>query len=56
MGGSYRNPVEARVFLHYIAQIEREKMRDRLKAASHIGIMTDGSTDSSVKEEEMVFV
>ncbi|XP_049904301.1 zinc finger protein 862-like [Epinephelus moara] len=56
VGGSYRNPVEARVFLHYIAQMEREKIRDRLKAASHIGIMTDGSTDSSVKEEEMVYV
>lgn len=56
VGGTYRNSVEARVFLHYIAQIEREKIRGRLQAASFIGVMTDGSTDSSVKEEEMVYI
>lgn len=56
MGGSCRNSVEARVLFHYIVQIEREKIRDKLKAASYIGVMTDGSTDSSVKEEEIVYV
>ena len=44
------------MFLHYIAQMKREKTQDRLKAARHIGIMTNGSTDSSVNEEDMVYV
>lgn len=30
VGETYRNKVEARVFLHYIADMERKKIEDRL--------------------------
>lgn len=56
LGETYRNKVEARVFLHYIADMERKKIEDRLGKAKFISIMSDGSTDSAVKEQEMVYV
>ncbi|XP_049892465.1 zinc finger protein 862-like isoform X1 [Epinephelus moara] len=56
VGKTYRNKVEARVFLHYIADMERKKIEDRLGRAKFISIMSDGSTDSAVKEQEMVYV
>lgn len=43
-------------FIHYIAEDERRKMRARLSDGKFISVMSDGSLDSAVMEEEMVYV
>ncbi|XP_038832092.1 zinc finger protein 862-like [Salvelinus namaycush] len=42
--------------MHHIAEVERNNIRENLKSTKFLSIMSDGSTDSSVKEEELVYV
>ncbi|XP_036001453.1 zinc finger protein 862-like [Fundulus heteroclitus] len=42
--------------MNYIAEVEREKIKENVKTTKFLSITTDGSTDSSVKEEELVYV
>ncbi|XP_073667564.1 zinc finger protein 862-like [Paramisgurnus dabryanus] len=55
VGKTYRNANQAQVFMHYIAEIERRKVKEEISATKFISIMVDGSTDSSVMEEELVY-
>ena len=41
-------------FIHYIAEDERRKMKARLSEGKFISVMSGGSLDSAVMEEEMV--
>lgn len=56
VGSTYRNEKQAKEFMHHIAEVERNNIRENLKNAKFLSIMSDGSTDSSVKEEELVYV
>ena len=47
---------EEREFVDIIAQVEENKLREAIKSARFVSITCDGSTDSAVIEEEMVFV
>jgi len=51
VGKTYRNADQAQVFMHYIAEVERRKVKEEISATKFI----DGSTDSSVMEEELVY-
>ncbi len=55
VGKTYRNANQAQVFMHYIAEVERRKVKEEISATKFISIMADGSTDSSVMEEELVY-
>ncbi|XP_032364193.1 zinc finger protein 862 [Etheostoma spectabile] len=56
IGETYTNDYQAKEFIHYIAEDERRKMRARLSDGKFISVMSDGSLDSAVMEEEMVYV
>lgn len=56
LGATYRNRMQAKEFTHYIAEVERQDISEMLKKTKYLSIMSDGSTDSAVKEEEMVYV
>lgn len=56
IGETYTNDYQAKEFIHYIAEDERRKMRERLSDGKFISVMSDGSLDSAVMEEEMVYV
>ncbi|XP_045921378.1 zinc finger protein 862-like [Micropterus dolomieu] len=56
VGSTYRNEKQAKEFMHYIAEVERNNIRGNLKNTKFLSIMSDGSTDSPVKEEELVYV
>lgn len=56
VGKTYRNANQAPVFMHSIAEVERKKVKEEISASKFISIMVDGSTDSSVIEEEVIYV
>ena len=56
IGETYHNRKQARNFVQFIAADEREKVQDSMKGANFFSLMSDGSTDSSVIEEEIVYV
>ena len=56
LGATYRNKTQAKEFTEYIAEAERNKIREMLKSTRFLSIMSDGSTDSAVKEEELVYI
>ena len=55
IGETYTNDYQAKEFIHYIAEDVRRKMRARLSDVKFISVMSDGSLDSAVIEEEMVY-
>ncbi len=44
--------------MHHIAEVERNNIREKLKNARFLSVMSEGTTDSSVKGggEELVYV
>ena len=56
IGKTYRNRKGCVNFLNAIASIEREKIRNKFKDAEFFSIISDGSTDNSVVENEIVYV
>ncbi len=45
----------SRVFIKYIIEAERRKIQEELKDAKFFSVLSDGSTDCAVKEEELVY-
>ena len=56
VGDTYRNDKSCREFISAIADVERENIEMKLKEASFISVLSDGSTDVSVIENEIVYV
>ena len=52
---SYNNSEYATTIVYYIQQSEADKIREQLTSTSFLTILSDGSTDSAVMEQEMVF-
>jgi hypothetical protein len=50
------NEESAKELSRHISEVEREKLRDDIKMASFISVLSDGSTDSAVKEQELFYV
>ena len=56
VGQTYRSDKCCREFIDIIAEVERDKLEEEVRREKFIAIMCDGSTDSAVIEEEMVFI
>ena len=55
IGGTYRNRKQARTFVRFIAADEREKIAAKFSSVKFLSVLSDGSTDSAVIEEEIVY-
>ena len=56
LGKTYRTTEYAKVFTHFIADVERKKVTNQINNAQFVTVLSDGSTDSSITEQEMFFV
>lgn len=56
LGTTYLNRLAAKAFTMSIGHVMIESVKEELKQALYVSLMTDGSTDASVKEKELVFV
>ena len=56
VGTSYRSDKQCREFTRYIAEVERLKLVEEYQKAKFISIVVDGSTDSAVREQEIVYL
>ena len=56
LGETYRNIKACRNFVLYIAEVERMAMVEVLKKVPFYSILSDGSTDSSICEAEIMYV
>ncbi len=56
VGQTYRNEKACRTFTKYIAQNASEKVLKYANEAKFLSITSDGSTDSSIQEQEIVFL
>lgn len=55
IGKTYQNKKQARVFMHYIAEVARRDLKNKIENLKCLAIMSDGSTDSAVMEEELLY-
>ena len=55
IGDTYTNRKAARTFFHFIAEAIRREMRQEYCKAKFLTVLSDGSTDSSVLEQEIVY-
>ena len=56
MGERYRNDKKAKEFIHSIADVETARIADQVASARFISVLSDGSTDNSITEQEAVYV
>ena len=56
LGTTYRNDKAAQNFTHFIAEVERLKLVSQIRDSKFLAVMSDGSTDKSVTEQEIVYV
>ena len=55
IGKTYRNHTQAQNFISYIAMVERNNFQQELLSVGFLSLLSDGSTDSAVIEEEVVY-
>jgi hypothetical protein len=56
LGHTYRNSKQCRNFISFIAEAERVKLATDLARVPFYSVMTDGTTDSSISEAEIMYV
>ena len=57
LGKTYRNDKACRNFVHSISQVQRNVFRKEISAdVNYLALMSDGSIDSSVTENEIVYI
>ena len=54
IGQTYLNRHAAKTFVHFIAQSLRNELKKAYETAKFLAVMSDGSTDSAVEEQEIV--
>ena len=54
LGETYRNEKACKYFIHSIANMEKDKVTAEMKDVKFITVVSDGSTDVSVSENEIV--
>ena len=55
VGGTYRTAEYAKVFMHAIAQVECKKLCSKIQSSRFVAVLGDGTTNSSITEQEMFF-
>ena len=56
VGTSYRNENAGKEFIHYIAEMKREGLKQRLGSAKFFSLLIDGSTDKGNIDNEAILV
>ena len=56
IGDQYRTNLSATEFASYIAQAERDKIRCEISKSKFVSAISDGTTDCSIQEAEIVYV
>ena len=56
LGQTYRNEKACKTFTEYIASDSRDSLKDNMKQLKFISVTSDGTTDSSITEQEIVFI
>lgn len=56
IGETYRNDKQAQIFIKFIAEVERIKLRNKLSDTKFVSLISDGTTDSSITEAEIVYI
>uniref|UniRef100_A0A8C8A9H0 Sperm flagellar 2 n=1 Tax=Otus sunia TaxID=257818 RepID=A0A8C8A9H0_9STRI len=56
IGSVFRNDKSARVFIHFIAEVERRALKEKLKKCKFFSVISGGITDSILKAAAVVYV
>lgn len=56
IGSTFWNEKACKTFTTFIAEAERLKLAEELKEAPFFSVLTDGTTDTSVSEAEIIYV
>ncbi|KAK2492976.1 hypothetical protein MC885_017740, partial [Smutsia gigantea] len=56
IGPVFRTNRSARIFTYFIAEVERRNLREKLEQSKFFSVISDGITDSSTEEAELVYV
>lgn len=55
-GSVFRNDKSARMFIHFIAEVERRALKEKLEKCKFFSVISDGFTDSILKAAAVVYV
>ena len=56
LGRTYRNINACTTFIKYIATTAKDQVADEIKKTKFVSVTSDGATDASIIEQEIVFV
>nr|XP_008114323.1 PREDICTED: E3 SUMO-protein ligase KIAA1586 [Anolis carolinensis] len=56
IGSIFRNDKTARIFIHFIAEVERRTLKEKLEKCKFFSLISDSVTDSANKEAALVYV
>ena len=56
IGKTYVNRKQARVFIKHIAAVQRGALQSKLSETQYVAVLSDGSTDSAVLEQEILYL
>ena len=56
LGASYSTPNACAYFADYIGKVMREDLKKLISKANYFSVLSDGSTDSAVTEQETIYV
>uniref|UniRef100_A0A8C0EM38 Sperm flagellar 2 n=1 Tax=Bubo bubo TaxID=30461 RepID=A0A8C0EM38_BUBBB len=56
IGSVFRNDKSARMFIHFIAEVERGALKEKLKKCKFFSVISGGITDSILKAAAVVYV
>ncbi|XP_028604348.2 sperm flagellar protein 2 isoform X1 [Podarcis muralis] len=56
IGSIFRNDKAARIFIHFIAEVERRALKEKLEKCKFFSLISDGVTDSTIREAALVYV
>ncbi|KAG5273476.1 hypothetical protein AALO_G00151730 [Alosa alosa] len=55
-GNTYKNDHSCSTFIQSIAQTMSDELKDKIKSARFFSIITDGSVDRSVQDQEIIYI
>ncbi|XP_044287342.1 E3 SUMO-protein ligase KIAA1586-like [Varanus komodoensis] len=56
IGSVFRNDKAARIFIHFIAEVERRALKEKLEQCKFFSLISDGVTDNVITEAALVYV
>ncbi|XP_074934828.1 sperm flagellar protein 2 isoform X1 [Phalacrocorax aristotelis] len=56
IGSLFRNEKSAKMFIHFIAEVERRELKEKLEKCKFFSVISDGVTDSILKAAAVVYV